>query len=122
MDWRQIPRQARAIRQRLGLRQEDAAAKACVSRSRCSRLERDGAAGLNLTMFDARLGALDARLEVEMRWREATATRVLDEDHAWLVGSVVRQLERWNWQLEIEVTSWLSGRLRTAQAVGLPRE
>ncbi len=104
MDRRQIPRLARAIRHRLGLRQEDAAARAGVSRSSWARFERDGVDGLSLKTLDAMLGALEATLEVDLRWRGAGASRVVDEGHARLVGSVVRWLERWNWQVKLEVS------------------
>jgi hypothetical protein len=69
----------------------------------------NGMALMRSPMIDAMLGALGARLEIEMRWQGAAVSRVVDEGHASLVGSVVRWLDLWHWQSRLEVSFALYG-------------
>jgi transcriptional regulator with XRE-family HTH domain len=95
---------ARRIRQHQRMRQVDAAERAGVSRASWSRFERQGVDGLSFRAVDAMLAAIGARLEVELRWRGASADRMLDEWHASLCAAVIALLARYGWRAEAEVT------------------
>ncbi len=47
---------------------------------------------------------LDARVEVEIRWRGGEADRLLDARHAALAGEMVKQLRASRWETALEVT------------------
>jgi hypothetical protein len=48
--------------------------------------------------------ALDARWEPTVSWRGGELDRMLDEDHARLVGAVVRRLVATGWEIAVEAT------------------
>ncbi len=50
------------------------------------------------------LAALDASVGVAVRWRAGSLDRLLDEDHALLVGRVAGLLRAGGWSVETEVT------------------
>ena len=50
------------------------------------------------------LAALDASAVVAVRWRAGSLDRILDEDHALLVGRVATALRSGGWVVETEVT------------------
>jgi hypothetical protein len=47
---------------------------------------------------------MDAQLVLDVRWRGGALDRMLDEDHAALVGEVSRRLVAAGWDVHIEVT------------------
>jgi transcriptional regulator with XRE-family HTH domain len=94
----------RSIRVRLGLRQVDVADAAVVSQQQLSVLERGGLEHLSIAAARRLATALGATLVVTVRWRGAELDRLRDEDHALVVGEIVRILEAAGWLTATEVT------------------
>lgn len=94
----------RAIRQRLGWRQSDLAARANVSQDIVSRIERGHMSTVPMARIRAVVGALDGQLRITLLWRGGDLDRLLDEGHASLVGGVVELLRRLGWQVRVEVS------------------
>ncbi len=94
----------RALRRRLGWRQIDLADAADCSQTMVSLLERGRLTRLPLPVVRRIIAALDATLVVEVRWRAGALERLLDEDHAALVGRIGDLLRRMGWLVELEVT------------------
>src|SRR5690349_12135193 len=99
-----LGRSIRAIRIRLGWRQQDLANRARVSRPFVSKLERGLARTTELRRIDAVCAALGADLDVRIRWRGEALDRLLDEAHAAIVDAVVALLRPLGWELALEVT------------------
>lgn len=87
-----------------GWRQVDLAARASCSQSMVSLIERGHLDRLSLRSVKRIVGALDAAAFVEIRWRAGELDRLLDEDHARLVGAVADLLRRSGWHAIPEVT------------------
>lgn len=100
----ELGRIARTIRHRLGWRQEDVAARARVHRSTVGKLEGGGASELNLDTVRRILDALGARLDLRVLWHGPHLDRLLDESHAALAAAWKNRLERWRWQVRVEVS------------------
>lgn len=94
----------RALRRRLGWRQSDLADKAQCSQTQVSLVERGWLAKVPLPVVRRIVGALDASLVLEVRWRAGALERLLDHDHAALVALVADLLRRAGWLVEVEVT------------------
>jgi transcriptional regulator with XRE-family HTH domain len=92
----------RALRVRRGWRQEDLGSAAGVSRSLVSRVERGRLRGLPVDALDRLATALEARLDLLVRWEGEGLDRLLDEGHARLVEVVVRVLAALGWQVPVE--------------------
>jgi hypothetical protein len=75
-----------------------------VSQSTISRAERGWLDDLTLRIIRAIFTALEARVQLMPRWRGAELARLLDEDHAVIVAEVAQSLERFGWEVEVEVT------------------
>lgn len=104
MTWSRLGRQLRAIRLRLGLRQADVAARASVSRSAVSLVERGLVERLSVSVVQAVIHALDARLEPRLLWHGPDLDRLMDAGHAALSAAVKRRLESWGWLVRVEVS------------------
>jgi transcriptional regulator with XRE-family HTH domain len=104
MDDRGIGLQVRALRRRRRWRQSDLAAAAGVSQSLISLLERGHLDAMSVHALRAVLSALDARLEVGVRWRGGALDRLMDERHATLVNLVVAILSACGWTTAVEVS------------------
>src|SRR5438309_2150340 len=94
----------RALRIRRGWRQSDLGARVRVSHGTISNAERGRVGSLSVDTLARIVAALDARLDVTVRWRGEQLDRLLDEAHARLVESVVSLLVRWGWEVGVEVT------------------
>jgi transcriptional regulator with XRE-family HTH domain len=94
----------RALRVRHGWRQADLGAAAAVSRSLVSRVERGRLRGVPVDALDRVAAALDARLDLLVRWQGEGLDRLLDEGHARLVEVVVRVLAALGWEVAVEVS------------------
>lgn len=94
----------RALRLRKGLRQADVAAQAGVSQSTASRAERGHLGSLSLDGTRRLLAAVDARAELDVRWRGGELDRLVDERHARLVAATGALLAAWGWTVFTEVT------------------
>lgn len=99
----------RALRLRNRWRQEDLAAKARVSRSAISRIERGRLGSVPIATL-RRIGeALDADLDIRIRWNGEGLDRLLDQAHAGLVEALVERLRSCGWELEVEATFSIAG-------------
>lgn len=99
-----IGRSLRAIRIRLRWRQADLAAKAGVSRSFVSKIERGLLATADFERVERISRVLGADFDVRIRWRGEGLDRLLDEAHAALVDATVAMLRAAGWEVAIEVT------------------
>ena len=104
MDEQRIGRSVRALRTRLGLRQEDLARRARVSQTTVSRIERGRSGPLPLVTIRAVVQAVGADLDVVVRWDGARLDRLLDGRHAALLAETTRRLERDAWIVHPEVS------------------
>jgi transcriptional regulator with XRE-family HTH domain len=104
VDDQRVGRIVRALRRRLGWRQVDLARAAGCSQTMTSLVERGRLEQVPLRIVRRIITALDATLVVEVRWRAGALERLLDADHAALVGQVAELLRRAGWKVEVEVT------------------
>jgi transcriptional regulator with XRE-family HTH domain len=104
MDAIRVGLSLRALRIRRGWRQIDVARRAGVSRGAVSALERGHFGGFSLHSTSRVASALDADLDVRLRWRGAELDRLLDEGHARLVNLVAGRLRNARWEVAIETT------------------
>jgi transcriptional regulator with XRE-family HTH domain len=82
----------RALRIRRGWRQQDLAARAKVSRSAISRIERGHLGRASLDTLRSVARALDATIDLVVRWQGADVDRVLNAGHARLHEEIARLL------------------------------
>jgi transcriptional regulator with XRE-family HTH domain len=94
----------RALRHRRGWRQVDLARTAGLSQTLVSAVERGHLDGLSFATLRMVLAGLDARLELNVRWRGGALDRLLDERHPSLVGRVVEQLRMAGWEARVEAS------------------
>jgi transcriptional regulator with XRE-family HTH domain len=99
----------RAVRHRLGWRQQDVAARACVSQDTVSRIERGQLDALQLRTIRSVLRALEVYLAQEVRWRGGDLDRLADASHAALVSRVCALLESAGWIVRPEVSFAIYG-------------
>jgi transcriptional regulator with XRE-family HTH domain len=104
VDDRKVGLIVRALRRRRRLRQVDVAEAAGVSQSTMSRFELGHLDELSLRIVRAILAVVDARVEVEIRWRGGLAERLVDDRHATIGADVVAELGGLGWDLLPEVT------------------
>jgi transcriptional regulator with XRE-family HTH domain len=78
----------RAVRQRRGWRQRDLAARAGVSDSTVSRIERGHLDTLSIRTIRIVASALDVRVDLQARWRAGDLDRLLNARHSALHDSV----------------------------------
>ena len=100
----QLGRRFRALRLRLGWRQQDLAERAGVSQDVISLIERGRVERVSIRVIRRVAQALDAELSMTVRWRGGDLDRLLDEGHAGLIGAVVQLLRRRGWQVRAEVS------------------
>jgi transcriptional regulator with XRE-family HTH domain len=100
----ELGRVMRALRRRRGWRQEDCATRAGVHRSTWSLLERGHADRLSLAVLRGCLAVLEVRVELVPSWRGAALSQLLDEKHAALQSAWKARMERWGWQVWVEVS------------------
>jgi len=109
MDTIRFGRQIRALRRRARLTQEQLGARAGVSASFISRIER----GLIGRMSYARLRrcteALGADLELSVRWQGERLDRLLDEAHAEIVDAAIDVFRAAGWEVAVEVSFAIDG-------------
>ena len=88
----QLGARFRGVRLRLGLRQQDVAARARVSDASVSRIERGHLDALSLRTLRAVAAVLEIRVELLPRWRGGDLDRMVSARHARLAEVVVRWL------------------------------
>ena len=94
----------RRLRVRQRLTQMMLAARAGVSTKCVYRLEHGRAAELRFGAIQAVLTALGARVDLRVLWNGPGLDRLMDEGHAAIGASVKGRLERWGWQVRVEVS------------------
>jgi transcriptional regulator with XRE-family HTH domain len=104
MDDAKVGRALRSIRQHLGLRQVDVAARAGLSQQVVSDLESFGLDRVSAGVARRVAAALGAEVWVTVRWRGAQIDRVRDEAHAEVVAETSTLLEAAGWSIAAEVT------------------
>jgi transcriptional regulator with XRE-family HTH domain len=104
MDDLQIGRIARILRQRIGLRQSDVAARAGCSQSEVSLLDRGRIAAMSLGRLRKLFAVFDADLVVYVRWRGGDLDRLIDSRHASLAERITQLLELAGWIVVPEVS------------------
>ena len=110
MDDQRIGSGLRAIRVRQGRTQEDVAAIAHVSRFIVGRIERGRFAGIPLAKVRAVASALDARLDLSVRWQGGDLGRLINAKHSAMHDSIARTFEPLaGWQIEPEVSFSIYG-------------
>jgi transcriptional regulator with XRE-family HTH domain len=95
---------ARALRQRLGLRQIDVADRAGLGHDSVSRLERGRLDGLTLGTIRRVFAVFDSEVVILARWRGGEIDRLIDRRHAELGMNLVQRLEPFGWMLSPEVS------------------
>jgi transcriptional regulator with XRE-family HTH domain len=104
MEDRRVGLILRALRLRKGLRQVDVAQQAGVSQSTESRAERGHFALLSQAAVRSLFAAVDARAELDIRWRGGEVDRLLDERHGHVVAEAARFASAFGWTVLGEVT------------------
>ncbi len=104
MDDVRVGRALRALRLRRGLTQRELAKLVGLSQSAVSLAERGHLDRLSIRAVRRIFGALDARFEGQVTWRGGALDRLLDERHAALVETVVRDLQTAGWDILVEVS------------------
>jgi transcriptional regulator with XRE-family HTH domain len=104
MDDAQVGRRFRALRHRLGWRQEDLAARAGVSRGLISLIERGRIQEVTIRRLRRAARELDAEYVAVLRWRGGDLDRLMDEGHATLVGRTAAILSAGGWEVRIELS------------------
>jgi transcriptional regulator with XRE-family HTH domain len=99
-----LPRAIVHLRHRRGWRQSDLSRRAGVSRPVISRIEHGDLSGLSVRSVRRVVGALDASVELIVRWQGEQLDRLIDADHARIVQGIVRLLEALGWMTRVEVS------------------
>src|SRR6476646_3264013 len=108
----------RALRLRRRWRQTDLGAKARVSRSTISRLERGRLDDVSVSALRTVAEALDASLDIRLRWNGENLDRLLDEAHAGLVEDLVQRLGADGWLTEVEASFSIRGERGSIDVLG----
>jgi transcriptional regulator with XRE-family HTH domain len=109
MDDQRAGRTLRAIRLYRRRRQVDIARTAGISQSSVSRIERGHLGSLTLDTLRGVAAALEATLDVGIRWRGGEADRIVGARHTAMTERVVAQLNRvggWQWAAKTSFSAW----------------
>jgi transcriptional regulator with XRE-family HTH domain len=99
----------RALRIRRRWRQEDLALTVGISRSAISRIERGRIGPMTLSKLRRVSEALDAELDVRLRWNGEGLDRLLDQAHAGIVEILVERLQAAGWEVDVETSFAIGG-------------
>ena len=94
----------RALRRRRGWAQHELAKRVGMSQSVVSRVEAGHLAGVSIERLRRLFAGVEARIEMDPRWRGAQLERLIDEAHAEAVAAVALTLESLGWSVAVEVT------------------
>jgi transcriptional regulator with XRE-family HTH domain len=109
MDLVRFGRGVRALRLRRRWRQVDLAVAAGVSQSVVAMIELGRGRRLVIETYERLSAALDARLDLLLRWNGEALDRLLDNDHAELVEGVAALLRAAGWEVRTEVSFSIRG-------------
>lgn len=99
-----VPRAIRLLRRRRRWRQSDLAMRALTSRQVISRLERGELGPSALRTIVRVVEALEASVDLTLRWQGEELDRLADAAHARLVQATAAVLGRLGWQTRVEVS------------------
>ncbi len=102
--WRSIGNRFRVLRRQLGLRQEDLAVLARVSRRVVQRIESGEWEGLTFARVQRVADALGARFFTGLDWHGEQLDRLVDAGHAEIQNQVVALLRAAGWLVAVEVS------------------
>jgi len=122
MDDVRIGRILRALRRRRGWTQKELGRRASVSQQAISLIERGHGGRLSVETMRRVFGALDARWEPTVSWRGGDLDRLIDEEHARLVGEMARRLADAGWEVAVEVTYSEFGDRGSVDVLGAHRD
>jgi transcriptional regulator with XRE-family HTH domain len=108
----------RALRLQKRERQSDLGARARVSPSTISRIERGHLDGVSVGTLRQVAEALGASLEIRIRWNGEGLDRLLDQAHAGLVEGFVRRLAAYGWETDVEVSFAIRGERGSIDVLG----
>lgn len=100
----QIGRVIRSLRHRIGWTQRELAARARRPRTAVMDLEAGRAGNLRIDTVRAVAAAVGAEAMVDLRYRGADLSRLLDAEHARLQDLWKRHLERCGWTVRVEAS------------------
>ena len=104
MNRRDIGRLHRLLRIRARTTQSELARAAGVGRWKVVDIEKSRLSRLTIEDLDACFGALDATVDLGVRYQGAAVDRLLDERHAQLVAAFVGLLNTLGWETRVEVS------------------
>lgn len=96
----------------------DLAAKASVSASAISRIERGRLDTVSVGTLRKVAEALDASVDLRIRWNGEGLDRLLDQAHAGLVERLVALLRAEGWMVEVEVSFSIRGERGSVDVLG----
>lgn len=99
-----LPRAVRELRRRRRWRQVDLATLSGVSRQVISRVERGQLNSVPLRTLVRVAAALDASIDLTVRWRGEALDRLVDAAHAGVVQTSIQLLASTGWRTRVEVT------------------
>jgi transcriptional regulator with XRE-family HTH domain len=108
----------RALRLRRRWRQFDLGARSRVSPTEISRIERGHVDGVSLGRLRRVAEALEANLDIRIRWNGEGLDRLLDQAHAGLVEDLVRRLRADDWTTDVEVSFSIRGERGSIDVLG----
>ncbi len=108
----------RALRLNRRWRQTDLAAKCGISASVISRVERGRLDSISIGKLRRIAEALDASLEIRLRWNGEGLDRLLDHAHAGLVEQVVERLRGEGWEADVEASFSIGGERGSIDVLG----
>ena len=118
MDAVRLGHSFRALRLRRRWRQVDLGARAGVSATEISRIERGHVGSTSVDRLRSVADALEANLDVRLRWNGEGLDRLLDQAHAGLVEEVVRRLQAAGWLAAVEVSFSIRGERGSVDVLG----
>ncbi len=121
MDDVRLGQAAKALRRRAGLRQSEVARRARVSQSTVSRLERGHVDQLSVAAVRRVLAAMEARVDLQPRWRGGEIDRLLDARHAALVSAAAAALPGMGWETIPELSYSVYGERGSIDLVATSR-
>jgi transcriptional regulator with XRE-family HTH domain len=104
MDDAGLGRRFRALRHRLGWRQQDVGERAGISQDVVSLAEVGRIEDVSVRALRRHARALGAELRIDLWFRGAELDRLMDEGHAALVGAVASRLLSLGWEVRPEVS------------------
>jgi transcriptional regulator with XRE-family HTH domain len=122
MDDVRVGRILRALRRRRGWTQKELGRRANVSQQAISLIERGHGGQLSVETVRRVFAALDARWEPTVSWRGGDLDRLLDQEHARLVGEISRRLADAGWEVALEVTYSEFGERGSLDVLGARRD